>query len=164
MVDDAVSETFLVVWRRLDEVPAEPLPWLLAVARRVIATQHRSARRGVALNDKLAKDASLARGGDPDVSSEGGPVTDALIHLHPLDREAITLVAWDGLTPRQGAAALGQTRVAFRLRVYRAKRRIRAELERRTGSIPSAEQTTRGAPTGQHGDSSTTHNLKDQPQ
>ena len=27
-VDDIVSETFLVVWRRLDEVPEPQLPWL----------------------------------------------------------------------------------------------------------------------------------------
>ena len=29
VVDDIVSETFLVVWRRLDDVPEAPLPWLL---------------------------------------------------------------------------------------------------------------------------------------
>ena len=36
-VEDAVAETFLVAWRRLDEVPAEPLPWLYGVARRTLA-------------------------------------------------------------------------------------------------------------------------------
>jgi DNA-directed RNA polymerase specialized sigma24 family protein len=25
--DDAVAEVFLVVWRRLDDVPIDPLPW-----------------------------------------------------------------------------------------------------------------------------------------
>ncbi len=34
-VDDIVGETFLVAWRRLDCVPGEELPWLLAVARNV---------------------------------------------------------------------------------------------------------------------------------
>jgi hypothetical protein len=38
VVDDVVSETFLVVWRRLDDVPEAPLPWLLAVARNVVGT------------------------------------------------------------------------------------------------------------------------------
>lgn len=34
--DDVVAETFLVAWRRLDEVPDDdPVPWLLAVARNV---------------------------------------------------------------------------------------------------------------------------------
>jgi RNA polymerase sigma-70 factor (ECF subfamily) len=44
-VDDAVAETFLVAWRRLDRVPDEPLPWLLGVARKVLATGARAERR-----------------------------------------------------------------------------------------------------------------------
>ncbi|HWF23902.1 MAG TPA: sigma factor [Solirubrobacteraceae bacterium] len=31
--DEVVSDVFLVVWRRLDDVPDDPLPWLLGVAR-----------------------------------------------------------------------------------------------------------------------------------
>ena len=38
-VDDIVSETFLVVWRRLDDVPEPALPWLLIVARNVVGTE-----------------------------------------------------------------------------------------------------------------------------
>src|SRR5258707_15307572 len=45
VVDDIVSETFLVVWRRLDDVPEAPLPWLLAVARNVVGTEWRGAAR-----------------------------------------------------------------------------------------------------------------------
>ena len=44
-VDDIVSETFLVVWRRLDDVPEPPLPWLLTVARNVAGTERRGAAR-----------------------------------------------------------------------------------------------------------------------
>jgi DNA-directed RNA polymerase specialized sigma24 family protein len=43
--EDAVSETFLIAWRRLDVVPAEALPWLLGVTRRVLANQRRAAGR-----------------------------------------------------------------------------------------------------------------------
>ena len=35
--EDAVAETFLVAWRRLDELPDDAKPWLLGVARRVLA-------------------------------------------------------------------------------------------------------------------------------
>ena len=31
-VDEVVAETFLVAWRRLEEVPSLALPWLLGVA------------------------------------------------------------------------------------------------------------------------------------
>ncbi|WP_404821945.1 RNA polymerase sigma factor [Oerskovia merdavium] len=36
--DDVVAETFLVAWRRIDDVPEDSLPWLLVVARNTMAT------------------------------------------------------------------------------------------------------------------------------
>jgi DNA-directed RNA polymerase specialized sigma24 family protein len=43
-----------------------------------------------------------------DEEEHGGatPATEALTRLREKDREAITLVAWDGLTPKQAAAVL----------------------------------------------------------
>jgi DNA-directed RNA polymerase specialized sigma24 family protein len=35
----SAAQTFAVAWRRLDALPADPLPWLLGVARRVIQTR-----------------------------------------------------------------------------------------------------------------------------
>jgi RNA polymerase sigma-70 factor, ECF subfamily len=37
--DDLVADVFLVAWRRLGDVPGDPLPWLLGVARRVLANR-----------------------------------------------------------------------------------------------------------------------------
>src|SRR6266536_2115196 len=45
IVEDVVSETFLVCWRKLDRVPDEPLPWLYAVARKTLANQRRRLAR-----------------------------------------------------------------------------------------------------------------------
>jgi DNA-directed RNA polymerase specialized sigma24 family protein len=45
VVEDVVSETFLVCWRRLDRVPDQPLPWLYAVARKTLANQRRRLAR-----------------------------------------------------------------------------------------------------------------------
>jgi DNA-directed RNA polymerase specialized sigma24 family protein len=33
--EDVAAETFLVAWRRLDDIPGDPLPWLLGIARHV---------------------------------------------------------------------------------------------------------------------------------
>ncbi len=139
LVDDVVAETFLVAWRRLEDVPADELPWLLGVARRTLATQRRATSRRTALVQKLAAD-HPAGGDGPGAGSElDVAVADALARLRPADREAITLVAWDGLTPAQAAVALGQPRVAFRVRLHRAKARLRTELERdlRTQAVPA---------------------------
>src|ERR1700683_1581061 len=52
---DVVAETFLVAWRRLDEVPAgdAALLWLYGVAPRQLATQRRGDLRRSALADRL---------------------------------------------------------------------------------------------------------------
>jgi RNA polymerase sigma factor (sigma-70 family) len=126
-VDDIVSETFLVVWRRLDDVPERPLPWLLTVARNVVGTE----RRGAARRERLWLKAQSGHieGGDPDEPVVAdGRVVGALARLKERDREALTLVAWDGLTPAQAAAVLGEPSTRFRQRLHRAGRRLRAQL------------------------------------
>lgn len=111
-VDDIVSETFLVVWRRLDDVPEAPLPWLLAVARNVVGTEWRGAARRERLWLK-AQSWQVERGDCGGHDSDDGRVLAALAVLRERDREALTLVAWDGLTPGQAAAVLGSRRPGF---------------------------------------------------
>ena len=123
--DDVVAETFVVAWRRLDAVPEEPLPWLLGVARNVIATQRRGARRRTALSSRIQD----AAGHNAQEVEELGAVAAALASLPEKDREALTLTAWDGLTPRDAAVVLGTSAGAFRVRLHRAKKRLRAALE-----------------------------------
>lgn len=127
-VDDIVSETFLVVWRRLDEVPEPPLPWLLTVARNVAGTEWRGAARRHRL--WLKAQTGHAEDYDPDEPDLGDePALVALARLKERDREALTLVAWDGLTPAQAAAVLGEPADRFRQRLHRAGRRLRLQLD-----------------------------------
>ena len=127
--DDVVASTFLVAWRRLDEVPADSLPWLLAVARNVIATQQRGSRRRGALRLRMERAGTCATA-RPAAEEPAGRVAAALARLPASDREAITLIAWDGLRPAEAATVLGQSPATFRVRLHRAKRRLRRELER----------------------------------
>lgn len=125
-VDDVVAETFVVAWRRLERVPAESLPWLLAVARNVIMAQRRGARRRHALRLRLQSTAVEAV--ERSSAEELGPVAAALARLSEKDREALTLIAWEGLRPSQAAAVLGESPSTFRVRLHRAKRRLRRSL------------------------------------
>src|ERR1700722_4263054 len=43
--EDVASETFLIPWRRLADVPEQPLPWLLGVARNLLRQQFGQATR-----------------------------------------------------------------------------------------------------------------------
>jgi len=92
---DVVAETFLVAWRRLDDVPADALPWLYAVARRVLANQRRSANRGAALERRLAGAATPRGAPDPgDTLGDNELMRLALARLPEHSREALMLVAW----------------------------------------------------------------------
>jgi RNA polymerase sigma-70 factor (ECF subfamily) len=135
VADDVVASTFLVAWRRLGEVPPESLPWLLGVARNVIATQARGSRRRGALVARLHSDESPP---SPSGDERRGHVAAALARLPANDREAITLIAWDGLQPSEAARVLGQSPAAFRVRLHRARRRLRRELVRGTDPDPRA--------------------------
>jgi RNA polymerase sigma-70 factor, ECF subfamily len=129
MAPDVVAETFLVAWRRLDDVPADPLPWLYGVARRVLANARRSADRGLALERRLATAAVPARLGDPgERVGDTEIVRAALARLSERDRETLMLVAWDGLSSARAARAAGCTRAAFAVRLHRARARLAAEL------------------------------------
>jgi RNA polymerase sigma-70 factor (ECF subfamily) len=140
-VDDIVGETFLVAWRRLDCVPGEELPWLLAVARNVLATQRRGAGRRRALTLALGH-AAVGRAEPPAddcvESAIDGRLETALSRLAPKDREALTLIAWDGLQPQEAALVLGDSAGAFRVRLHRARQRLRALLEERSEPAPPA--------------------------
>jgi DNA-directed RNA polymerase specialized sigma24 family protein len=52
----------------------------------------------------------------------------ALAGLSERDREALTLIAWEGLTPAQAATVLGEPVGRFRVRLHRAARRMKAAL------------------------------------
>jgi RNA polymerase sigma-70 factor (ECF subfamily) len=130
LAQDVVSETFLVAWRRLDDVPDDALPWLYGVARRVLANQRRSTDRGSALERRLAATAAIAVSNDPvEHVGEGDLVRAALARLSERDRETLILVGWHGLSGARAARAAGCTRTAFAVRLHRARARLAAQLE-----------------------------------
>ncbi len=132
--EDVVAEVFLIAWRRLEEVPAQPRGWLLGVARRVASNARRGERRRTALHELLATEhpGGAEPSGDPRLAR-------ALLELGEADREALTLVAWDGLSYREAAQALGVRESTFGVRLLRARRRLANVLAR---SPESTETTT----------------------
>jgi len=126
VAEDIASETFVVAWRRLEDVPADALPWLYAVARRNLANQRRGQARGLALTARIAA-ASSTDGVDQATDPPAG-LERALQALSPNQLEALLLIAWEGLNPSQAAEAAGCSRAAFRLRLHRARQRIAASM------------------------------------
>lgn len=130
--EDTVSEVFVTAWRRLEDVPEDALPWLLACSRRVLGNQRRASRRRVALAERLG--AARVPAGDPHFDLGAGvadrSLARALAELSEGDRELLLLITWESLKPEQTAQALGCSRRTLAVRLHRARRRLAAALRR----------------------------------
>lgn len=116
---DVVSETFTVAWRRLGQVPEPALPWLIGTSRRIIDNTRRSHRRRLALTQRVELlSAVAAPSEDHDVRGEA---LQRLAALPAHYREALLLIAWDGLDSDDAAAAVSLSPAAFRKRLQRAR-------------------------------------------
>jgi len=124
LAEDVVSGTFLVAWRLLPEVPAAPLPWLLAVARNVVRERYRDQARQACLAAELRAWTDEAAADVADDVAERAAVLAALAHLSEGDRELLTLVAWHGLSTREAARVVGCSPATFLVRLHRARRRL----------------------------------------
>jgi RNA polymerase sigma-70 factor, ECF subfamily len=134
LVDDVVADTFLVCLRRLERVPEEPLPWLYAVARKTLANERRKRARARPIV------ADVTHAPEPLGDSE---LAAAFAALSERDREVLRLVAWEGLSLREAAVALGCSPVACRVRFHRAKSRLRGRLAAAASFRPTPEGVTR---------------------
>jgi RNA polymerase sigma factor (sigma-70 family) len=128
---DVFAETYLVAWRRLDAIPAgdQARPWLFGVARNMLlkgAIHHRS---NLALVERLTAELRAARATHPAAHLDrSDDLRAALAALPEPDREILTLSAWEGLSPRQIATVLGGSPNAMRVRLHRARARLRQAL------------------------------------
>jgi RNA polymerase sigma factor (sigma-70 family) len=125
--EEVVADTFVIVWRRLDDLPVETterLPWLMGIARRVVLNQRRSTRRRARLQDRMR----IAAAGDQASPSALPPVMEAMTRLSETDREILRLIAWEGLSHAEVAIVLGISANAAAIRLHRARARLAHEM------------------------------------
>lgn len=127
-VQDVVSDTFLVAWRRRGERRGEELPWLLGIARRAAANQRRGSDRREALHERLRSTHDPGAASTGELDSSDPLLAQALASLPERDREALLLVAWDGLDHRTAAQVMGCTTGSLAVRLHRARRRLARSL------------------------------------
>lgn len=125
---DAISRTFEIAWRRRADLPEDALPWLIGVARRVLSEGRRAERRRDALTERMTSVARHSAEDHVDAIATRDTLIDALSRLTAEQREALLLMAWDGLSEKQAAAALGCSRGALALRTHRARKQLRRHL------------------------------------
>lgn len=127
------ADVMATAWRRLPDIPdGDPRPWLFSTARNLVFADWRRGER---------ERTALIRSGPDHIEAPPTSLLDldseleAALRLLSLDdREALLLIAWEELTPTEAARSLGISAVAFRVRLHRARHRLRA-------ALPEAEST-----------------------
>lgn len=142
--EDVLAEVLLVLWRRLDDVPEQALPWTYGVARHCLANAERGVRRQHRLTARIAA---------VDPPQESAPdqadlafVTAALDQLPVADAELLRLWAWEDLGPAEIAAVLDISPNAASIRLHRAREKLRTVL-RKQDRGPGHEQSDEGSGT-----------------
>ncbi len=148
-VADAVGETFLVALgaaARFSDDGGDAVPWLFGIARRVLARQRRSLARRHRLVRRLetlpsftsaeaeAVDAAV------DAARLAPRLAAALAKLRPQDQELLRLVGNDGLSPAQAGAVLGMNPNTARIRLSRARARVKDLLAATDGAAPAGQE------------------------
>lgn len=128
---DVLADTLLVAWRRLDELPDEPLPWCYGVARRCLANHRRAGQRRLRLVQRAMSRSGRERGTDPQEAIEASDpeLSAALEALSVSEAEIVRLWAWEQLEPREIAIVLGMTANAVSVALARSKRKLAARLD-----------------------------------
>ena len=125
-LDDAAQDVFLVVHRRLGEVPAEKVePWLFGVVRKVAAAHRRSvARRGADPLDAAGEPVEASAGpAERYEQAEASRLVHAILgKLSDEQREVFVLAELEQMAAPEIAAAIGApvNTVYSRLRAARA--------------------------------------------
>jgi RNA polymerase sigma factor (sigma-70 family) len=113
-----------------------PTGWLFGVARIVVAAEYRRASRESRANARLEGRRLLADDDDIermqeriDAASGSRALFAAVAQLPEGERAVLELVALDGLSVGEAGRALGIGAVAARVRLHRARRRLRSRLD-----------------------------------
>lgn len=143
---DVVAETFTIAWQHSEKAPAssdEVVPWLYAIAANVIRNTQRAhlRRNDAARRSWLLADAGREGNDETDARLDAQRVlSPALAQLSDDDQEVLRLVAWEDLNLAQVAVALGVSSGAAKVRLHRARRRLRELLSTQPPGLSSLSQ------------------------
>lgn len=131
---DCTAETFVVAWRKVDDIPnGGELRWLYIVARNVLRNAYRTRRRSHLVFGNVGDRGDAGESPETVVvrNEEEREVVEALQRLRKRDQEVLLLSVWEELPRDDVAAILGCSPHAASQRLHRASRRLAAELVKR---------------------------------
>jgi RNA polymerase sigma factor (sigma-70 family) len=135
-VADLTSETFVEAMRHFsafDPRRGTVRGWLFGIARHRFAHHCEQAARGRALEQRVRGATALAEDVREEIEARidaqrvGRDLLARCAEMSELDRSAIELVDLAGLTPKDAASALEVSPATLRVRLFRARARLRKE-------------------------------------
>ncbi len=121
--EDVVAEAFAIAWSHYREGGELTLPWLYQVLRNLIGNEYQRAVRADKLVERVG--ASLGTNIVEFATDDAIGLRSAIKELPEDDRELIYMAYWEDLKRNEMAAILGCSATAVRLRLMRAKRRLK---------------------------------------
>ena len=133
-VDDLVQETFLIAWRRRQDihlVSTSALPWLLTTCRNVAMNRNRVRRkaREQELSDVLLDNPSLYRLSQADAAREQLVwIREEIEGLPEPDKQLCQMCLLEGRSYEEAAQILGLSSANTRKKIQRSRERLRSAL------------------------------------
>ncbi|HET9091029.1 MAG TPA: sigma-70 family RNA polymerase sigma factor [Acidimicrobiales bacterium] len=151
--EDAAGEVLCRAFEhrgRYDTSRPDAAPWLLGIARNVVADHLRASGRRTDAYARAAWRQGRPEANEPDGGREDelALVAEAVRHLPPGELEPLLLFAWEELSYADIALALAIPVGTVRSRLNRARRRLRRALEGGEGRRAASWATTEGSGDG----------------
>src|SRR5829696_6328544 len=123
--DDLVQEAILRAWANIDRFqPGTSMPaWLFTILRNAFYSQHRKAKREVS-DPEGAYAAHLGTAPEQNTKCDFEDMRTALAKLPVEHREALILIAAEGLSYEEAAQVCGVAVGTIKSRVHRARERL----------------------------------------
>lgn len=125
--EDVTAEVFRIVWKNYVDGNEPSLPWAYRVLRNVIGNEYRRLSRADQFH--LRADMILMKEFEDPAGDDAIEVRRAVDTLTGEDRELIRMAYWEDLTGQEIAGVLGCAVVTVRVRLFRARQRLKARLE-----------------------------------
>lgn len=132
--EEAVSSALMIAWRRFDRAPDSfdaRRAWVFGIVRKTLLNQRRGAVRRKALAVRIADHASSDAADDLLAVEARADLSRAWKLLSARQQEVIALAAFEQCDAATAARTLGISPAAYRVRLSRARRALRAVLHDR---------------------------------
>ena len=127
--EDIAATAFATAWRKFDERPEDPRPWLFGIARNLMANSRRGRWRKQALEVRVQSELQVLSYFSTESVDARLDVARAWATLTAQDQEVLSLIAFEGLTPDEASAVLETKRTTFAMRLTRARKRLKSAID-----------------------------------